>query len=94
MVRSYLRGFEHSAFIALIRWASNYVSDWWERFVYLRVRDPILVNSNYYGLDSYIWMPTDKQIARAANLATNFIRFKVENSRFSLIVNLTSIGCS
>ena len=59
------------------RWASNYVSDWWERFVYLRVRDPILVNSNYYGLDSYIWMPTDKQIARAANLATNFIRFKV-----------------
>ena len=53
------------------------MTDWWERFVYLRVRDPILVNSNYYGLDSYIWMPTDKQIARAANLATNFIRFKV-----------------
>ena len=80
MVRSYLRGFEHSAFIALIRWASNYVSDWWERFVYLRVRDPILVNSNYYIMDAYAWSPTDKQIARAANLIANVIRSKVSTS--------------
>ncbi|KAM6154794.1 palmitoyl thioesterase CPT1C isoform 2-T2 [Erethizon dorsatum] len=29
-------------------WAANYVSDWWEEFVYLRSRSPLMVNSNYY----------------------------------------------
>nr|XP_035924092.1 carnitine O-palmitoyltransferase 1, brain isoform isoform X2 [Halichoerus grypus] len=29
-------------------WASNYVSDWWEEFVYLRSRHSLMVNSNYY----------------------------------------------
>lgn len=24
------------------------VSDWWEEYVYLRGRSPIMVNSNYY----------------------------------------------
>lgn len=24
------------------------VSDWWEEYVYLRGRNPIMVNSNYY----------------------------------------------
>ncbi|KAG9481506.1 hypothetical protein GDO78_010632 [Eleutherodactylus coqui] len=31
-------------------WASNYVSDWWEEYIYLRGRDPIMVNSNYYAM--------------------------------------------
>uniref|UniRef100_A0A673YUY8 Carnitine O-palmitoyltransferase 1, liver isoform-like n=1 Tax=Salmo trutta TaxID=8032 RepID=A0A673YUY8_SALTR len=31
-------------------WASNYVSDWWEEYIYLRGRSPIMVNSNYYGM--------------------------------------------
>uniref|UniRef100_A0A8C1HBW3 Carnitine palmitoyltransferase 1A2b n=1 Tax=Cyprinus carpio carpio TaxID=630221 RepID=A0A8C1HBW3_CYPCA len=31
-------------------WATNYVSDWWEEYVYLRSRSPIMVNSNYYGM--------------------------------------------
>lgn len=26
----------------------NYVTDWWERFVYLRWREPAMINSNYY----------------------------------------------
>lgn len=26
------------------------VSDWWEEYVYLRGRSPIMVNSNYYGM--------------------------------------------
>ena len=56
------------------------MTDWWERFVYLRVRDPILVNSNYYIMDAYAWSPTDKQIARAANLIANVIRSKVSTS--------------
>ena len=31
-------------------WSTNYVSDWWEEFVYLHSRDAIMVNSNFYGL--------------------------------------------
>ena len=31
---------------------ANYVTDWWEKYVYLRGRSPILINSNYYVLDS------------------------------------------
>lgn len=26
------------------------VSDWWEEYVYLRGRSPIMVNSNYYAM--------------------------------------------
>lgn len=26
------------------------VSDWWEEYIYLRGRSPIMVNSNYYGM--------------------------------------------
>ena len=33
-------------------WATNYVTDWWEQYVYLRGRSPIMVNSNYYGVVS------------------------------------------
>lgn len=29
------------------------VSDWWEEYVYLRSRTPIMVNSNYYGMVSW-----------------------------------------
>ncbi|KAA0201179.1 Carnitine O-palmitoyltransferase 1 liver isoform [Fasciolopsis buskii] len=34
---------------------SNYVSDWWEEYIYLAGRDPIMSNSNFYGLE---WMRT------------------------------------
>lgn len=36
------------------------VSDWWEEYVYLRGRGPIMVNSNYYGMVcvSIIWLIT------------------------------------
>lgn len=26
------------------------VSDWWEEYIYLRGRGPIMVNSNYYAM--------------------------------------------
>ena len=30
-------------------WASNYVTDWWESYVYLYGRSSIMINSNYYA---------------------------------------------
>uniref|UniRef100_A0A8D1SHM1 carnitine O-palmitoyltransferase n=1 Tax=Sus scrofa TaxID=9823 RepID=A0A8D1SHM1_PIG len=33
-------------------WATNYVSDWWEEYIYLRGRGPLMVNSNYYAMVS------------------------------------------
>ncbi|XP_037788959.1 carnitine O-palmitoyltransferase 1, liver isoform-like [Penaeus monodon] len=49
-------------------WATNYVTDWWEEFVYLRGRSPIMVNSNFYGTDAILLRPTRIQAARAANV--------------------------
>lgn len=47
-------------------WSSNYVTDWWEEYVYLKGRSPLLVYSNCYGLD-YMPLLTKSQTARAAN---------------------------
>ena len=30
-------------------WTSNYVTDWWEQYVYLYGRSSIMINSNYYA---------------------------------------------
>lgn len=49
-------------------WASNYVSDWWEEYVYLRGRSPLMVNSNFYGIDAILMHPTKVQAARAATV--------------------------
>lgn len=49
-------------------WSSNYVSDWWEEYVYLRGRSPIMVNSNFYAIDAILVKLTSNQAARAANL--------------------------
>ncbi|XP_039365912.1 carnitine O-palmitoyltransferase 1, brain isoform isoform X2 [Mauremys reevesii] len=48
-------------------WATNYVSDWWEEYVYLRGRGPLMVNSNYYAMDFLYVTPTPLQAARAGN---------------------------
>jgi hypothetical protein len=32
--------------------SSNYVTDWWEKYVYLRARGALMINSNYYIMDS------------------------------------------
>ncbi|VDP70499.1 unnamed protein product [Echinostoma caproni] len=55
-------------FLWLKTWiTSNYVTDWWEEYVYLAGRDPIMSNSNFYGLE---WHRTrdikPTQSARAA----------------------------
>lgn len=33
-------------------WANNYVTDWWEQYVYLWGRSSIMINSNYYACDN------------------------------------------
>ena len=58
------------------RWATNYVSDWWEEYVYLRGRSPIMVNSNFYGLDAILVHPTKIQAARAANITYACLLFR------------------
>ena len=56
-------------------WASNYVSDWWEEYAYLRNRDPLMYGSNYYGSD-VIDPQTKIQTARAANLTYLMLQFR------------------
>ncbi|KAF9799184.1 hypothetical protein SFRURICE_006444 [Spodoptera frugiperda] len=52
----------------VLKWSSNYVSDWWEEYVYLRGRSPLMVNSNFYGTDAILLRPTNIQAARAGNM--------------------------
>ncbi|XP_076376106.1 carnitine O-palmitoyltransferase whd isoform X2 [Megalopta genalis] len=57
-------------------WATNYVSDWWEEYVYLRGRSPIMVNSNFYGIDAILMHPTNVQAARAANVIYSCLQYR------------------
>lgn len=58
-------------------WISqNYVSDWWEKYAYLKSRSPLPNNSNYYVSDQSYWIPPTTQISRAACLAYNILTFK------------------
>ena len=69
-------------------WAKNYVTDWWEEFVYLRGRGPIVVNSNYYGLEALLVHPTHVQAARAATLTHILMKHKrnIERERITPIL--------
>lgn len=63
--------------LVLKSWISqNYVSDWWEKYVYLRSRTPLANNCNYYIMDQSYWRATAKPVARAASLVANVLRFK------------------
>ncbi|XP_071788190.1 carnitine O-palmitoyltransferase 1, liver isoform-like [Asterias amurensis] len=57
-------------------WASNYITDWWEKYIYLMNRAPIAVNCNYYCLGNAFWKPTHIQTARAASQSYAFMCFK------------------
>ncbi|XP_039644544.1 carnitine O-palmitoyltransferase 1, liver isoform-like isoform X1 [Perca fluviatilis] len=57
-------------------WSTNYVSDWWEEYVYLRGRGPIMVNSNYFGMDFMYVTPTPIQAARAGNSLHAFFLYR------------------
>ncbi|VDK18328.1 unnamed protein product [Anisakis simplex] len=62
----------------VIKWilSINYITDWWEEFVYLRQRSPIMINSNYYGFDTLRGHPTNCQAARAANITYVALKFR------------------
>lgn len=57
-------------------WSSNYVSDWWEEYVYLRGRSGLMVNSNFYGIDALFLTHTNIQSARAAVAVNLLLRFR------------------
>ncbi|XP_053986791.1 carnitine O-palmitoyltransferase 1, liver isoform isoform X1 [Hylaeus volcanicus] len=57
-------------------WATNYVSDWWEEYVYLRGRSPIMVNSNFYGVDAILMYPSTVQVARAATVVHSCLQYR------------------
>jgi carnitine O-palmitoyltransferase 1 len=57
-------------------WASNWVTDWWEDYVYLSSRSPIGCNSNYYGTDHLLLPMKATQAARAANMVHALFRYR------------------
>uniref|UniRef100_A0A8C5DBD0 Carnitine O-palmitoyltransferase 1, muscle isoform n=1 Tax=Gouania willdenowi TaxID=441366 RepID=A0A8C5DBD0_GOUWI len=57
-------------------WATNYVSDWWEEYIYLRGRSPIMVNSNFYIMDLLYMTPTHRQAARAGNVVHAMLQYR------------------
>ncbi|XP_056595433.1 carnitine O-palmitoyltransferase 1, liver isoform isoform X2 [Triplophysa dalaica] len=74
-------------------WASNYVSDWWEEYIYLRGRSPIMVNSNYYAMDFLYAFPTHLQAARAGNAIHSLMiyRRKLDRAQIKPLMVLNTI---
>ncbi|XP_066127617.1 palmitoyl thioesterase CPT1C isoform X5 [Saccopteryx bilineata] len=69
-------------------WASNYVSDWWEEFVYLRSRNSLMVNSNYYMMDFLYVTPTPVQAARAGNAVHALLLYRYRLNRQEILPTL------
>lgn len=65
-------------------WSTNYVSDWWEEYVYLRGRSPLMVNSNFYGVDALFKHPTKNQAARAAFVTSTLLQIRRQIDRQEL----------
>ncbi|XP_032443657.1 LOW QUALITY PROTEIN: carnitine O-palmitoyltransferase 1, muscle isoform [Xiphophorus hellerii] len=65
-------------------WATNYVSDWWEEYIYLRSRSPIMVNSNFYIMDLLYMTPTHRQAARAGNIVHAMLQYRRKLERGEL----------
>ena len=57
-------------------WSDNYVSDWWEEYVYLRGRAPLMINSNFYCIDVITQTPTRVQAARAGHIVNLTFQFR------------------
>lgn len=62
-------------------WSSNYVTDWWEEYVYMKGRSSLMINSNYYTMSSSNYIPTAIPAARAAAISYHFMMFKQQLDR-------------
>ncbi|XP_043980469.1 carnitine O-palmitoyltransferase 1, muscle isoform isoform X2 [Gambusia affinis] len=72
-------------YLVLKSWlAPNYVSDWWEEYIYLRSRSPIMVNSNFYIMDFLYVTPTHRQAARAGNIVHAMLQYRRKLERGEL----------
>jgi hypothetical protein len=75
--------------------SSNYVSDWWESYVYLRNREPLPVSNNFYAMDSGRATPTSVQPARAAFLTHLLLKYSsnLEHETIApVLIGSTGIG--
>lgn len=71
-------------------WASNYVTDWWEEYVYLHGRSSIMINSNYYGC-GYMnnpYDPSKRNVSRAAIVSYALMHLKkaIENEKLKPLI--------
>uniref|UniRef100_A0A8C7N5J5 carnitine O-palmitoyltransferase n=1 Tax=Oncorhynchus kisutch TaxID=8019 RepID=A0A8C7N5J5_ONCKI len=73
-------------------WATNYVSDWWEEYIYLRGRGPIMVNSNYYAMVRVRTTPLPSVSRRAGFRALVIFHFFL--FAFQLMLQNTIPMCS
>ncbi|XP_077451606.1 carnitine O-palmitoyltransferase 1, muscle isoform isoform X2 [Stigmatopora argus] len=72
-------------YLILKSWlANNYVSDWWEEYIYLRGRGPLMVNSNFYIMDLLYVTPTHRQAARAGNVVHAMLQYRRKLERGEL----------
>lgn len=55
--------------------STNYITDWWERYVYLRGRTSLQINSNYYIMDCEPAPPTPLPEARGACVLRMFLQY-------------------
>ncbi|OQS06413.1 choline/Carnitine O-acyltransferase [Thraustotheca clavata] len=72
-------------YLVLKSWfADNYITDWWEKYVYLKGRTSLMINSNYYVLPPRTHIPTNNQLARAAGMLRQLMVFKQNLDREQL----------
>lgn len=69
-------------------WATNYVTDWWEQYVYLYGRSSIMINSNYYACDNMKAVSKLLPASRAGMLTHSAMRMKrdIENERLKPLI--------
>ena len=65
----------NSALIKKSWLSTNYVTDWWEEYVYLSSRDSLMINSNYFGLGTER-IPTSRATSRIAGYVWSILKWR------------------
>lgn len=69
-----------------LKWliSENWISDWWLQAIYLRSRDSLMINSNWFGITMSYFVPSTDQAVRAASLCYILTRIQrqLENGNF------------